>query len=104
MEKKKNTKNPVREGKKQKGGKMTVFELYAPDAREVYLAGEFNNWDTRSLSMKKDSKGTWKKRMKLSSGRHEYKFFVDGNWVQDVPDAEKISNPYGTPNFIVNVQ
>jgi len=37
--------------------KEVEFSLYAPEAREVFLAGEFNQWNARSLAMKKDDEG-----------------------------------------------
>ena len=36
------------------------FELSAPEAKEVSLAGNFNQWNTQSNPMKKDKKGMWK--------------------------------------------
>jgi len=35
------------------------FEYYNPDAKQVYLAGEFNEWSTTSLPMRKEKDGTW---------------------------------------------
>lgn len=104
MERKKSKKSPAQRAEGRKNGKIKEFRLYAPDAKEAYLAGEFNSWDTRSYPMRKDKKGLWKKRIKLPFGRYEYKFFVDGDWVHDVPDTERTSNPFGTENFIINVQ
>ncbi len=33
--------------------KKVQFEFSAPEAREVFVAGEFNNWDERANPMKK---------------------------------------------------
>jgi 1,4-alpha-glucan branching enzyme len=87
--------------KKEKSIEKTVeFTFRAPEARKVFLAGEFNNWDTRSLPMKKDKKGVWKIKIKLTPGRYEYKFFADNVWVESLPGVEKSSNPFGSHNFI----
>ena len=87
--------------KKEKSVEKTVdFALRAPEARKVFLAGEFNSWDTQSLPMKKDKSGIWKTKIKLSPGRHEYKFFADDAWVESLPAVEKSSNPFGSHNFI----
>ena len=87
--------------KKEKPIEKTVeFTLHAPEAREVFLAGEFNDWDTQSLPMKKDKSGLWKTKIKLSPGRHEYKFFADDAWVESLPGVEQVPNPLGTKNFI----
>jgi len=91
---------PVGKKKEKLVEKTVEFTFNAPDAKEVFLAGEFNHWDTQSLPMKKDKKGVWKMKIKLPPGRYEYKFFADNVWVEHVPGIEKSSNLFGTQNFI----
>jgi len=91
--------------KEKKATKKTAeFAFRAPDAKEVFLAGEFNGWDNQSLPMKKYKDGIWKTKVKLPPGRHEYKFFADNAWVESLPGVEQVSNPLGTRNFIVLVK
>jgi 1,4-alpha-glucan branching enzyme len=80
------------------------FTYVAPEAGKVNLAGTFNNWNTLSLPMKKDKDGTWKRMVKLSPGRYEYKYFVDGAWALDIPGAELDRNPFGTNNCVMYVK
>ncbi len=40
--------------------KKVQFEFPASEALEVYLPGDFNNWDSSANPMKKDKKGIWK--------------------------------------------
>ncbi len=82
----------------------TEFKFYAPQAKRVSLAGSFNNWNTRTLSAKRDSNGNWTAKAKLSPGRHEYKFFVDGSWANDPRCNSCISNSFGTQNCVVEVK
>ncbi len=84
--------------------KATEFKLYAPQAKRVYLAGSFNNWDTRNLSAKKDSRGNWIVKTSLRPGRHEYKFFVDGSWVNDPRCSGYVSNAFGSQNCVIEVK
>lgn len=79
------------------------FSFSAPSAKKVCIAGTFNNWNPGSLPMKKEKDGTWKIKIKLASGKHEYKFVVDGTWAQDVPCAESIRNSFGTYNCVIGV-
>jgi 1,4-alpha-glucan branching enzyme len=79
------------------------FKLYAPEAIQVFVAGEFNNWDTESLPLKKSKDGMWKTKVALSPGRYEYRYLVDGSWAQDIPEAELTPNPFGTYNIILKV-
>ena len=76
------------------------FEYYNPDAKQVYLAGEFNEWSTTSLPMRKEKDGTWWIVIKLSPGKYEYKFVVDGQWVAD-PDNPVTVGAYG--NSLVRI-
>lgn len=89
---------------KGEGEKTVEFTCHAPGAREVFLAGEFNNWDTQSLPMKKGKDGIWKAKIKLPPGRYEYKLFVDNAWVENLPGTELSSNPFGTQNFVAWVK
>ncbi|MGA1867881.1 MAG: isoamylase early set domain-containing protein [bacterium] len=82
---------------------LVEFSFYGPDAQHVFLVGDFNNWDISSLPMKRDKNNYWKTKIELSPGRYQYKFFADGNWVEDIPNAEKAQNSYGTPNFVITV-
>jgi 1,4-alpha-glucan branching enzyme len=87
--------------KEKKVRKKTVeFTYTAPDAKKVFLAGEFNNWDPESLPMKKGKDGVWRTKIKLAPGRYEYKFFADNAWVEHLPGVELSSNPLGSQNFI----
>ena len=72
--------------------KETTFSYYAPDAKEVYLAGNMTDWENgkESLDFNKET-GYWTKTKELSSGFYEYKYIVDGEWVLD-PSNEKEKN------------
>ena len=68
--------------KKTSEGKA-VFTYFDPDAREVYLTGDFSNWNPKGIPMTKQPDGTWVARIDLEPGEYEYKFVVDGNWMTD---------------------
>jgi enterochelin esterase-like enzyme len=67
-----------------------TFTLQAPEAREVFLAGEMTGWDARKQPMARDADGTWRLRLDLEPGQWLYKFIVDGRWVHDpaTPDHD----------------
>lgn len=83
--------------------KSIEFKLFAPDAKKVILAGSFNSWNQASLKMRKDNKGTWKTKLDLNPGRHEYKFIVDGNWWNDPACTSCVPNSVGSQNCILNI-
>jgi 1,4-alpha-glucan branching enzyme len=67
------------------------FSCEAPDAREVYLCGDFNDWDPRAHPMQHLPNGFWKCQMALPPGEHHYWFLIDDKPTLD-PGAEKMSN------------
>jgi len=80
--------------------KKVRFNLYAPEAGRVFLAGDFNNWDVDNLLMKRDNKGTWEASVTLPPGRYEYRFWVDGVWHDDPNAHERVENPFGSQNCV----
>ena len=79
------------------------FSLSAADAKKVSLVGEFNNWNPDADPMQRDDNGTWTKTKKLSPGNIEYKFWLDGEWMQDPENLRTCPNCFGTQNNIVKV-
>ena len=84
--------------------KPTEFKFYAPQAKKVSLAGSFNNWDTSALTAKKDSKGNWETKVNLKPGKYEYKFFVDGAWINDPRCSSCVVNSFGSRNCVISVK
>lgn len=80
------------------------FSFAAPKAKKVCIAGNFNDWNMASMPMKKSAGGTWKIKLKLLPGKYEYKFIVDGMWVQDMSCSERVLNPFGTCNNVIGVE
>jgi len=72
-----------------------------PEAKAVYLVGEFNNWDCEAHRMVK-RQGKFQKKLQLKPGAYQYKFLVDGEWRVD-PKEEQVRNEFGTMNNIVRV-
>jgi 1,4-alpha-glucan branching enzyme len=88
----------------KKNEKKVEFSLFAPEAKGVFLAGEFNHWDIRSMPMKRGKDGNWKVQTSLPPGRYEYKFVADNHWVEDLPGVELVANSFGTQNLILRVE
>ena len=86
---------------KPKRRKVT-FSLTSPDAKEVILMGDFNQWNPKVHPMKKNKTGVWEKVTLLFPGTYEYRFMVDGQWENDPNNAQTRTNQFGTKNnFIV---
>ena len=91
---------------KKKSIPSTGFSLYAPDVNEVYLAGDFNDWqpEAKGYSLRKFKGDIWRKMLKLKPGRYEYQFVVDGQWWCDPENDNRVSNPYCSENCIIEVK
>jgi len=88
-------------GKKSKRRmKRVTFSINAPEAEEVSLLGDFNNWDRAKHPMKKDESAVWRKSIMVPPGRYEYKFLVDGRWWNDPGNEDFCFNCYGTLNNV----
>jgi len=81
-----------------------TFVLNDPNACEVFLCGDFNQWARESLRMiRRGEAGRWEKRLTLLPGRYEYKFVVDGKWISDPRATAEVPNPHGSFNAVVEV-
>ena len=85
--------------KKTKNTKAT-FQIEAPDAKSVYLAGEFTGWEADPIKLKKARNGKWQTSVALPTGSHQYRFMVDGEWRDDPTATERIVNEFGTQNCV----
>jgi 1,4-alpha-glucan branching enzyme len=80
--------------------KKVPFEFLGPAAQEVYLAGDFNKWDSSANLMKKDKNGMWKATLSLKPGRYEYRFLADGKWENDPVCSCCVPNEFGSQNCV----
>ena len=80
-----------------------LFEYYSKEAQQVYLVGSMNNWDINATKMQKDEDGRWKITIKLSPGKHTYKFIVDGSWEFDQENPIYEDDGYGGSNSVIEL-
>jgi len=75
-------------------GKPTYFMLKGfENARNVYLAGEFNDWRETEIKLQKNSEQNWQCSYVLAPGNYQYKFIIDGNWYVDGANSLKVVEP-----------
>jgi 1,4-alpha-glucan branching enzyme len=79
------------------------LEYVNPNAHSVFVAGTFNEWRPDATEMVAMGAGRWWKELMLTPGEHQYRFVVDGAWVDD-PAAEFGRNVFlGGRNAIIRV-
>jgi anti-sigma-K factor RskA len=87
-------------------GSVTVrLSFYAPQARQVSVAGDFNKWSVGSDLMDRRNGGIWTIDLTLRPGRYTYMFVLDGQaWVAD-PGADSYQDDgFGSRNAVMNVR
>lgn len=54
----------------------------APLVNTMAVRGTFNGWD--AAAMQRQTDGTWSRSVDIPEGNTEYKFFINGAWVEDM--------------------
>ena len=93
-----------KEPKKKVTAPLKEFSLDMPDVSSVYLAADFNQWGAEEVKLKKDKTGIWKAEVKLAPGVYQYKFVVDGRWIEDPANPNTQNDPYGGSNSVIVVE
>jgi len=70
--------------------KPVNFVCLAPQAKQVALVGDFNDWDPKAAPMKRQADGSWTAQVILGHGHHHYQFLVDGKATLD-PRAQGVA-------------
>jgi 1,4-alpha-glucan branching enzyme len=79
------------------------FEFVRPEAKNVCVAGSFNDWKPEKAPLVQMGNGRWVGDLPVKPGRYEYLFVVDGQWMPDPNAKESVQNPFGGRNSIVGV-
>ena len=81
------------------------FIFHAPEATSVKIVGNFNNWiPAESSNMERKENGTWIKNFFLEPGRYQYRFIVDGKWVEDNNNSKFVNNAFGGKNSVIEIR
>ncbi len=104
---------PARVGQQQAPGSRMAsvadtvyvrFELVAPQARTVSVAGSFNGWRVDALPLSRGADGLWAATVALPVGEHRYEFVVDGKqWVPDPTAHAQVDDGFGGRNSVIVV-
>jgi len=77
-----------------------VFTYSNATAGAVFLAGQFNGWNTSATPMTKDASGVWSASVPLGPGSYQYKLFVDGTWMLDPGNPQQADDGTGNKNSL----
>lgn len=59
-----------------------LFTVEAPNAFEVQIAGDFNDWTPERTIMEPKGR-VWRALLQLAPGRYRYRYVIDGLWMPD---------------------
>ncbi len=79
----------------------------APDAKSVYIVGDFNNWNYHANPMKKLKKGDYTIKLDLDPEReYQFRYLIDElKWENDWKADKYVKSPYGdSDNSVVIVR
>lgn len=87
------------------GAVLVRFELLAPDANSVSLAGSFNEWRAEGIALVPSvTPGLWTVTVPLPLGSYEYLFVVDGRrWIADPSAHAQVEDGFGQTNSVIVV-
>ncbi len=72
-------------------------------ATRVSIVGTFNDWNKDANPMTLEN-GTWKTRINLKPGKHEYQFVInDTDWVTDPKQDKSAENKYEGKNSVIEI-
>ncbi len=66
------------------------FICHAPQAKAVFVVGDFNHWNPSAHPMKHMPDRSWLLTLELKHGHHRYAFLVDGVLTLD-PHAQGVT-------------
>jgi 1,4-alpha-glucan branching enzyme len=79
------------------------FFAQFPDAKRVAVTGDFNDWSVEGIPLERGEDGHWTATVSIAPGCYEYRYIVDGRWVLDGDNPERVKNSYGEVNSVVVV-
>jgi hypothetical protein len=80
-----------------------VFKLPGfTNAKKVFAAGSFNDWQPGELQMNKSGEG-WELPVYLADGTHTYRFEINGTWFADPGNTDRYPNEFGEFNSVIRI-
>ena len=77
------------------------FRFHRPEARGVFLVGDFNNWHESAQPMSREADGAWVCRMHLPAGTYRFKYLADDQWYADYAAFGIEWGPLGCNSILV---
>lgn len=84
--------------------KGVTFEFRGKSGSRVFVAGTFNDWNPTSHPMEYHLEDdVYRATLLLDPGVYEYKFVVDGEWLEDSRCRDRVLNDQGSLNSVITI-
>ena len=82
-----------------------TFSVPAEEAKEVSVLGCFNEWSVeKAVKLKKLKNGIFRGTLDLAKDNsYEFRYLVDGDFVNDEHADAYVTNEYGGENAVLNL-
>lgn len=88
---------------KKCGDTTFKYDTQGKSVTAVFVAGSFNGWNPQADAMKNTQGSVWEITINLKEGSHQYKFVVDGNWINDPNNSNQTPDGVGGFNNVITV-
>jgi 1,4-alpha-glucan branching enzyme len=92
-----------KESSPRQGFVRVIFEIPASVwADRIFLVGDFNNWDRRTLPFLLEHNNVWRIALDLpAQHRYEFRYLIDDHWCTDYhADGYAARNDLATNSFV----
>ena len=83
-------------------GQYAQFRFFRPQAKSVYLAGDFTRWNAGQVRMVPSGGGYWVAVLRLPEGAYKFRYSADGQWFLDYASFGIEEGPFG-PDSVVRI-
>jgi len=81
-----------------------LFTLREEEARSVHVVGDFNDWTpSQEARLEPQGEGLFAARLQLEPGVYQYRFIVDGRWIEDPANPRTMPAPFGGRNSVLEI-
>ncbi|MBN1918310.1 MAG: AAA family ATPase [Verrucomicrobia bacterium] len=81
-------------------GDRVRFVYADGQAAQVQLAGTFNDWQPEPCDKQSEA---WERYLSLPPGTYQYRFVVDGRWIEDPRNPVKVADAFGGHNSVFEI-
>jgi len=84
-------------------GTSVTFAITAPSVRSIALVGDFTDWRSDRVQLKRTGAGLWQATVKLHPGRYRFAYLVNHDEWRADSRAASAPDDFGRPTSVLTV-